>query len=214
MIELLHQIPALSALRAVVAAMAVYVLLRSFHSFRPHVKAKRLTVILAAGIGGFGLAKCLLQTLSNVASPREWDFLCFWTYGQAVASGNSPYDIALLRELASPFSPSDAFLRETYCLYPPPCVIQFWPLGHFSISVAATLWYLVQWSAVVGVVVLLRRLVDPQRTTVGLLVCTALVFGFQSTISTFHFAQSNLLLLLLSLASVFATGAVGRGLLL
>lgn len=201
-------------LRAVAAAIIVYALLLSFHRSGTSGKAKGLTILLAAGLGGAGLAMCVLQTLTNVASPRDWDFLCFWTYGQALASGKSPYDIALLQELALPYSPSDEFLQETYCLYPPPCVIQFWPLGHFSISVAATLWYLVQWSALVGVVVLLRRLLDRQHTAVGLLVSAALVLGLHSTISTFHYAQTNLLILLLALSSVFVSGAAYRGLLL
>jgi hypothetical protein len=167
--------------------------------------------LTASSIAAVGLTACLYMTARKIIRPPEWDFLCFWVYGRALALGESPYDVQVLLQLAAPYAPSEEFVNELYCLYPPPSTLQFLPLGWLPIQAAAAAWYLVQWAALMSVVALVWRLLDPKRSWTGFMITVALVCGLHSTISTLRFAQSNFLIVLAGLLATMSSSWATRG---
>lgn len=207
MIELFHEfrelVQSLPLLRGLVAAIWMAGLLWAFERRAALSRGGKIALGGLVGLQALGgLAINVKATLTNFVSPREWDFFCFWLYGRALAQGDSPYDIDTLRKLAAPLAASEDFLGHMYCLYPPPCLLQFWLLGHLPLQISMGVWYFAQWLALAGVVYLLWRLLDNQRTWLGLTVTLALVLSLDSTRSTLFYAQSTLLILLVLLAYV------------
>lgn len=206
---LLHSLAASPLLRGIVAAVVATVLWKALASSERRTAGIRLLIAILAAVG---LAACLGATGSNIVSGREWDFLCFWTYGRALATEQSPYQVAVLRELAEPFAPQEDFKTLSYCLYPPPCVVQFYVLGLMPAGVARVAWFSGQWLAAVGCVALLWRLFDARRSVDGVMATAALFLLFRPTLSTFGFAQTTFLLFACILAYQRSPGPWKRGL--
>src|SRR5262249_2886566 len=143
-----------------------------------------------------------------------WDILCFWTFGQMLVEGRNPYDVSLIREHTAPFHPSPEFDEQNYCLYPPPSLVVFAPLGLLPYSTAMVAWYLLQGAMLALAIAHLWRWVDPERTWLGLTVTSALTLTMQSTIHTFFYGQTVPLILAAVLAAVDATNPAKRGLLI
>lgn len=198
--------------RGVAAAGVVAALLWGFQREWPGGSRRWLLAVGAAAVALVGVLAVVYVTAKGIVSPPEWDFLCYWVYGQAMALGGSPFDPVLLREVAAPLDVSDEFRRELYCMYPPPSTVQFWPLGWLRPQVAAALWYSIQWLAAGSVAALVWRLLDERRRWTGLLVACALIFSLHSTISTFRFGQTNLLIVLAALAATLSAKPMRRGL--
>ena len=98
-----EQVRSSPATRGIAAGAVAYGLMWAYarsHSLSPR---GRSVLGLAAGVlAALGGALCVRQVAANFVALRDWDFLCFWTYGRALALGQSPYDIAVLREIAAP----------------------------------------------------------------------------------------------------------------
>ena len=137
-----------------------------------------------------GATIAALVTIYRIVAPPEWDFLCYWVFGQALVQG-SPYDASLLSKIAEPLDVSGEFRHELFCLYPPTSVIQFLPLGFMDVRVGAAFWYLLQWVAVLGVIRCGWSCLDENRSQRNLWLTIALVFSFRATIDTFSYAQSS-----------------------
>jgi len=159
-----------------------------------------LFLLASLGIRAFHLIE------SNIRNPSEWDFMCFWLWGKLGAHRASFYDpestIALARQLAGQFSFSPHFTHgfiEVGFLYPPPTMLLLAPLGFFSASTAAALWYLLQVSCLVGASFLLWRLFASGTGRLGLLFILAFMLVLPASHRTLLFAQTNFLALFLGL---------------
>jgi len=202
----------LPAARGVAAGLVLFVLLRAYEGRESLSSRGRLILGLSAtALGLAGLTACAYRVATNFLSPRDWDFLCFWSYGRALALGQSPYDIAVLREIAAPLNPSAEFQAMNYCNYPPICLPLFWPLGYLSFPVAMAVWYAVQISALVASIVMLRRFWDESKTWLGLAVTAGLVLTWHSTSTTLFYAQSTFLILLAVLLAMHSQSPSWRG---
>jgi Glycosyltransferase family 87 len=151
-------------------------------------------MLLGCATGSILIAK---KIVSNILHPREWDFICFRIYGELFAEGQNPYNVTALKNLAASYETSENFQHEIYCLYPPPCLWQFWPLGFGSVHVACACWNLLLLLALCGIVFEFWKMCDSQRTRLGLGLAAALVLGLHFTRETFEYAQSNTVLLCL-----------------
>ena len=179
----------LTLLRGVVAGGVWFVLLTAFH--RRHSLSMRgqwMLSFVAGTIAMLGLVACLWATATNILAPREYDFLFFWSFGQALNVG-SPYDVDLLGRLAESRGASHVYQQEVYCLYPPVCLPIFWPLGWLPYQPAITVWYVALWGGLVATVALLRRLLEAQWSWLGWLVAAALVLGLHATYSAIFYAR-------------------------
>lgn len=210
--ETLNLLPWLSVARGIVVACGIFLLLRAYDRrsslTRPGVLVLSLCFAMLA-LAGAGI--CAYRVATNLLSPRDWDFLCFWSFGRALALGQSPYNAEVLREIAIPFHPSAEFLSLHYCNYPPVCLPLFWPLGYLSFSAALVVWYAVQISALAASIIILRRYWDESKTRLGLFVTLALVLVLHSTHTTLFYAQSTFLLLLAVLGVIVNVAPVRRG---
>lgn len=203
--EVVETIRASAAVRILVAAAAMYALLWAYgRSKSLSARGRFLLGLAAGGVACLGILLCSRSVVTNFLSPREWDFLCFWTYGRALARGQSPYDIEVLREIAAPQSPTSDFLQVNICLYPPMSLPLFWPFGHLPFQASMAAWYVVQVSALIACVILFRKLWDETKSWLGLLVALAIFFTWHSTQSTLFYGQTNFLVLLAILCMVFA----------
>lgn len=200
------------AVRGIVASVCLYAILWAYGR-REQLSARgRLMLGLgAAALASLGLAICVYRVVNNFISPPDWDFLCFWTYGRALAQGQSPYDVAVLREIAAPHTQSAEFLKLNYCCYPPVCLPLFWGFGYLSFPAALVAWQIVQVSALVGCIELLRRFWDESRNWLGLLVTLAVVLSWHATLSTLFYAQTTFLLLGAILLSMLGQSPARRG---
>jgi hypothetical protein len=174
-------------------------------------RARLMLGIAASLVAALGLALCVRQVASNFIALRDWDFICFWTYGRAMALGQSPYDVQVLREIAAPLGPSAEFLEINVCLYPPICLPPYWPFGFLPFTASMAVWFGVQIAALVGSVALLRRIWDSGRTWLGLAVMLAVFFSWHSTALTLLYGQTNFLFLLAILGLVMLPSAIWRG---
>ncbi|MEO6095388.1 MAG: glycosyltransferase family 87 protein [Fibrobacteria bacterium] len=135
--------------------------------------------------------------------PAEWDFLAFWTYGQAGASGQDFYKPANFAQIAFPISPSRDFTREVLNVgfpYPPPTMLLLLPLGWLALSHGYFLWYGIHFLALAVSIGLLWRIFLRGSGIQGLAFTAALVVLFPPLFATFHNAQTNLLALCALLA--------------
>lgn len=154
-----------------------------------------LAVSLILVFGG----KIVLTMVANVVDPPEWDFQLFWLFGRATVLGLSPYDHESLLRLAGSLQPSAAFLKELYFFHSPPTLFLFAPLGWFDLREAYLTWYVLLSVSFILDVILLRRLFLPATGPAGLLLAAALSLMLRSTVTSFLFGQTNVIVLLLLL---------------
>lgn len=210
--EVVETIRASAAVRILVMAAAMYALLRAYACRESlSTRGRFLLGLAAAAFGCAGMLICCRNIATNFLSPREWDFLCFWTYAKALALGQSPYDIEVLREIATPQAPSSDFLEVNICLYPPISLPLFWPFGFLPFQASMAAWYFVQGGALVACAFLFRKLWDEARSWLGLLVAMAIFFSWHSTQSTLFYGQTNFLIMLAMLGMVHVPSPIWRG---
>lgn len=185
------------SLRGCVAGLAIVCLWAGFRAYASLPTWRRAFVWLLAGTMAFaGTAACLGAAATNLKNPRDWDFLCFWTFARVLHDGQSPYNKPLLEQAAAPHQPSESFQQLNYCLYPPTSVVLFYPLGFFELRWAMAGWYLLQFGAFAGAIGLLYEQLDPARSRLGLLATIAAATTLFGTIYTFYYAQTTPLILL------------------
>jgi len=134
----------------------------------------------------------------NVTHLAQWDYLCFWLYGQTLAHHLDPYGPHSLRALPLP-QPVDAeFSRDVLSVgipYPPWSLVLFRPLGFFSDPhQGAMLWCAVEFAALLAAVVVISRW--RSLTWNGAAAVAALVFLLPPSFATAGYAQTIPLTLL------------------
>jgi len=166
----------------------------------------------AAAIAGATALIAFLRTVKiagayarNVTHLAQWDYLCFWLYGQVLAHHLDPYGPHSLRALPLP-QPVDAeFSRDVLSVgipYPPWSLALFRPLGFFSNPHhGAMLWCALEYAALLAAVVVLSRW--KSLTWNEAAAVAALVFLLPPSLATAAYAQTiPLTLLLLALYMV------------
>ena len=104
---IIDAVRAAPATRGIAAGVVMYALIWAYARRQTlSVRGQWLLGLAASMLAALGLALCMRQVAANFLALRDWDFLCFWTYGRALALGQSPYDIHTLREIAAPLAPS------------------------------------------------------------------------------------------------------------
>jgi hypothetical protein len=209
---ILDAVRAAPATRGIAAGVVMYALIWAYTRRQALSTRGRWLVGLAASLlAALGLALCLRAVAANFLTLRDWDFLCFWTYGRALALGESPYDVQTLREIAAPLGPSSEFLRLNVCLYPPIFLPVCWPFGYLPFTASMVVWFAIQISALAASIVVLRSLWDAERTWLGLAVTLAIFFSWHATQLTLLYGQTNFLFLLAILGAVLPKSPVLRG---
>lgn len=190
------------ALRGLVAGLAISGLWLGFWAYSGLPVWRKIAVWFLAGTMALaGTAACAGAAATNLRQPRDWDFLCFWTFARVMHEGSSPYEKQLLEAAALPHQPSESFQTLNYCLYPPTSVVLFYPLGYFDLKWAMAGWYLLQFGAFALAIWLLYDHFDPARRRLGLLVTIASATSLFGAIYTFYYAQTTPLILLAMLLS-------------
>jgi len=138
----------------------------------------------------------------------QWDFVCFWLYGHAVAAHANVYAPQTFAQLALPVPVDMAFRREILGVgfpYPPPSIVLFAPLGALAnLRLASLLWMTLQLGALGGAIALLARGAGAAR---GLAIA-AFALALPSTAIGLGLQQTTPLALL---AVVVAGGGAPRG---
>jgi hypothetical protein len=210
--DLLETIRSSNLLRCFVAGGGWFILLTAFHHRKTlSMRAQWMLGGVLGSIASLGLVACLQATVTNILDPREYDFLFFWSFGQALNVG-SPYDVDLLHRLGESRGASDVYQHEVYCLYPPPCLPLFWPLGWLPYQSAIVAWYIAIWGGLLATVAQLRRLLEPEWSWLGWLVAAALVLGLHATYSAMFYAQTDFWLVGAWLAACLTANRVRQGL--
>jgi len=137
------------------------------------------------------------------ATPPGADFRGFWVWGRALVAGHNPYHAAVLRAAAvgTPVVPSEVPFFDVACVYPPPTLLLFAPLGWFSFGVAAVLWTGLQLVALAVSAVLIWRLFLADRGARGLALAAALTCLLPAGWLTLGDGQTNFLTLMFVLAA-------------
>lgn len=159
-------------------------------------RGRRWTTWLALGMCVVFLGFNLVVVGMNLHTPRDWDFKNFWFWGVALAEGTNPYDHANLLRIAAPLDPSDDLQREMRCVYPPPSLLLFAPLGTLDFSTALALWSLFQIGVFALCLGLLVHWFRPEPSWQGGLVIAALVLSYWGSAATLSYLQTNHLVLL------------------
>ena len=144
--------------------------------------------------------------LSNIRLPRQWDFGCFWLYGQLAAAHKNIYDPAVYAHVRLPFVPEWQFIDAVLGVgfpYPPPTIALFLPLGYIhNLSIGLALWYGVEFVALGAAAWILARYFMPEQHRRAAVLIVAIVMALPSTQVNLGNAQTNFLLLF-AIALVF-----------
>lgn len=143
---------------------------------------------------------------NDLIPPRiQLDFTAYYLAAQAVVAGRSPYDLAVLRELAAAQgSPS-----VVAYLYPPAFAVLLAPLAALPLGAANLVWFALQllWLPLAALCIV--RLVPLPGRALGVLCAMALLMP--AVHHTLELGQVNLLLLLLLALALFVLGPRPRG---
>jgi hypothetical protein len=159
----------------------------------------RNVVAVVGGAGSLWLAIPVLRSVaSNLRTPREWDFWCFWLWGRMGASRVNFYDPKEALAVASSIDLSDEFSRAILNVgfwYPPPTMLLFAPLGFLPIRTALWVWYALQGAFAVGGAWLLYKTFAREQGFLGMVAVLAMMVILPPARSTVWFAQTNFMLL-------------------
>jgi hypothetical protein len=153
-------------------------------------------ILVAVAVGASNLGMTILK---RIHSPPEWDFMCFWTWGRMAATGLDFYD-----PLIGPgfgVGRSADFWNEILNVgfwYPPQTMLMLAPLGYFTPRTALALWYAFNFACTLAAAHVLWQQFAKEKGVLGLFAISALVLCFPGTQSTFGYAQTHAVGLLLS----------------
>lgn len=177
--------------------------------------SRRRTVVLtvaATAIASVQLIRILKAYWNTVAHIPQWDYLCFWLYGQALARHLDPYGPRSLVALVLPRHVSADFAREVLAVgipYPPWSLPLFRMLGLFqNVRYGAVAWCAVEFLAMLGAIYVLGRRKSHGWTNVA--VVAAVIVLSPASLLTAYYAQTiPLTLLFLALFTVGVKRADG-----
>lgn len=134
--------------------------------------------------------------------PRDWDFTCFFLYGNVAVSGMDFYNpkdfYEILKTVQIPITLNDGFVREVLevgCPYPPPTVLLFSILGFFTYNDALLVWTVLNILFLIGSIFLIRDIFFNTKGYSGIMISTILVLSFMSTLITIFYSQTLFILL-------------------
>ncbi len=189
--------------RACLSAVVVSGGLVAFH-FRKHLPVWVRVACLALIFASIGI--CCVWNFRimhlHVEDPPEWDFRVFWMYGKVLARHGNVYLPSEYQEFKELFESDIQFTEASLnvgATYPPQSMLLFKPLGFWNIHTAYLLWYVLQTTALVASIELLRRIFLGGSGVWGLGLAALLLFALRGTWVTINFGQTNFLVLLLIL---------------
>jgi hypothetical protein len=148
-----------------------------------------------------------VRTWHNVVEPPEWDLQAFWIINRVAVMGENFYDARVVHRIAAPLQRADPPLSATAEFsvevldagfkYPPQAMLWMAPFGWPDLRAATIWWYALLTAALLGSVIMLRRVFFPAGGRLELGVVAALVLLLRSTYTTFAFGQTGVLLLLI-----------------
>jgi len=193
----------LQRIRALMTAVSVPVLLLWSHNRERIVGRLRILswAIVLAIILAFGAGTAMIL-YRNLQHPPVWDFLSFWLNGQVAIRGLNFYEPAHYQMVPLPLDAGPAFTAEIMNVgfwYPPPSMILFMPLGLFDIRTGLIVWYAAQGAALAMCIILVRKAFFGGTDLAGLVLALAFVAAMAGTLTTWEFAQTNFLALLMLL---------------
>lgn len=134
--------------------------------------------------------------------PRDWDYTCFFLYGNVATKGMDFYNPAdyhsILNNLDIPIELNSTFIREVIdvgCPYPPPTLFLFSILGFFSYEKGLIIWTIINYLFLLGSIFLIENIFFNKKGLKGFMVSTILVLSFEATLTTVYFTQILFILL-------------------
>lgn len=134
--------------------------------------------------------------------PRDWDFTCFFIYGNVAARGMNFYNpsdyYALMKTLSIPIELDSSFMSEVIdvgCPYPPPSLLLISILGFFDYDNALLVWTILNDLFLLGSIILVMNIFFKRKGFEGIMISTILVLAFDSVLTTVYFSQILFILL-------------------
>jgi len=134
--------------------------------------------------------------------PRDWDFTCFFLYGNVAVSGMDFYNprdyYEIIKTIKIPITLSNGYVREVLdvgCPYPPPTLLLFSILGFFTYNEALFVWTVINISFLIGSIMLIRDIFFNSKGFSGIMISAVLVLSFMSTLITIFYSQTLYILL-------------------
>lgn len=138
----------------------------------------------------------------NAYGPRDWDFTCFYLYGNVAAKGMNFYSpddyYSILKSISIPIELNAGFYREVIdvgCPYPPPTLLLFSILGFFEYNVALIIWTILNSAFLLGSIVLVKNIFFTKKGIEGVMISVTLILTFHSTLTTVFYSQILFILL-------------------
>ena len=161
-----------------------------------------IAILYLLGLSTYPLLSVGRMVYLNYPKLPEWDFLCFWSSARVAVQGGDFYDPQSFYSLSLPYEPSEPFKEEWMNVgfwYPPTTMLLFLPLGLLEFSTGYFIWQFVNILLSFACIYVLWRSFLAEHGLFGLLLVAALLLTLTPSRSTFWFAQTNFLLLLLFL---------------
>jgi hypothetical protein len=142
--------------------------------------------------------------------PKEWDFTCFYLFGKIARYHLDFYQTAdyykILPLANIPFELSQDFKTEVLnvgCLYPPPTLFLFLPLGYLPYQQAMLLMYVFILLSVIACIILLKHIFFTRDSLKGWMISIIFTLMLIPLLSTVIYTQICILLLLLLLLTFY-----------
>jgi hypothetical protein len=181
-----------------VLILIAYVSYHKYNSTDEHGK------VIQASLKAVFAASILAFTAFTYKSygPRDWDFTCFFLYGNVAANGMDFYNPAdyysILKTIHIPIELNAGFYREVIdvgCPYPPPTLLLFSILSFFTYDNALIIWTILNIVFLIGSIALVRNIFFSSRGIESVMISVALVLTFHSTLTTIFYSQILFILL-------------------
>jgi hypothetical protein len=185
-------------------ALGISLAFYAFYKYNAPKQGKYFRFLLKA-IFIVSLVLFSLYFIGNL-HPKEWDFTCFYMFGKVARfhlnfyNPDDYYKIVHLIHL--PFNPSEEFkieLMNVGCLYPPPTVLMFLPLGYMSYYQALYFTYFLILLATLGCIYLLKEIFFKTFHREGWMLSVIIILIFPPLLSTIRYTQTLIFLLFLLL---------------
>jgi hypothetical protein len=140
--------------------------------------------------------------------PALWDYTCFYLYGYVAKSGLNFYSPEsyhdILNHLSLPIKLNDGFIREVIdvgCVYPPPSIFLFYPLGYFSFMESFYLWKGIQFLFfLIAIIVIAKTFFKSVNTTNLMISVVFMSLAISSFLTVIYSSKIYILISLLVLA--------------
>lgn len=161
-------------------------------------------------------ARLVKTIVTNVARPPEFDFLAFWLFGHVALQYHDVYDPHFFHLLGDRLGPSYDFAHELLdvgCVYPPPSLMWFLPLGFVhDPRLAIALWSIAEIVVMAAALIAVARLWSDAPSALDYLVVVALALAMHGTLENMAASQLVYAAVLCVASGTSARTSIGRGL--